>query len=149
MATFFMNWLYSDAGVNYLYNRLGFDLNAFTTHRVTIVQTVTSHFNGIYNGYGSISNYFDSLGPTWSALGMHCDILKIFYETTVLGSFSFIFGTLNICKRDYRILYFYLYIIAEIIVSQIIRLVNCWVILFLFILRITYEDYIINNTVKK
>ena len=148
ITTFIMNWLYSDAGVSYLFNHYGFDLNAFTTDRVNIVRVVTSHFNGVYNGFGSISNYFDSLGPYWAALGMHCDILKIFYETTIIGSFSFIYGTLNICKRDYRIMYVYLYFIVEIIISQFIQLVNCWVIFFIFVLRVTYEENINNLRVE-
>ena len=131
LSPFFILWIYSKSGNEFFLNNFGLDLNEFTMGRYNLIQMVEEHFQGKYNGLGTIPNYFDSLGGYYATLSsFHCDILRIYFECTIVGVFIFVMCLMNLAKRNWKIFYVLFYLFVELIVSHFLGRFIEWIIFY-------------------
>ena len=130
---FIVMYIYSPAGNALFYDLFKMDLNEFTTGRYGLVQQTLNHFNGNYNGLGTVANYFASLGGQMAKLGtFHCDILRIYLECSFVGVLVYVFAMMNIAKSNWRVFYMFMYLFVELIVSHFLGRFIEWTLFYLF-----------------
>lgn len=123
----------SDAGLEFFKNVMGIDLDEFTTGRVGVIRYTIKSI-GFFNGYGSSDNFLkNSINPTYQVLGsMHCDILRIYLETTMLGVIVYFKEMMEIAKKSWIIFGMLMYLFMELIFSHFINALGVWTMFFMF-----------------
>lgn len=127
-----LNWMVSSSGLSY-FRKKGIDLNEFTTGRVGIIQFVNKNIP-YYNGYGSSDHFLTTSGiTTYVKLGsMHCDLLKLYYEVTIVGVIIFTYCMIYIAKRKKIIFFMLIYLFMELISSHFLDVLSVWNMFFMF-----------------
>lgn len=127
-----LNWIVSDSGVRFFYNK-GIDINQFTTGRVNLVRFVNNNI-GEYNGYGSSDHFLENYTiEKYSKLGnMHCDMLKLYYEVTILGVIVYAYSMISFAKKNRIVFLMLLYIIMELFSSHFLDVLSVWNMFFMF-----------------
>lgn len=141
ITPFLLNWIISDSGISY-FGTKGIDLNKFTSGRVTLIQFVNSHI-GYYNGYGSSNNFLRTIG--FKAGSMHCDILRLYYEVTMVGLGIFAYEMIKISKRKKIIFIMLIYIFMELFSSHFLDALSVWNLFFMFAAFVYSKD---ENTIE-
>lgn len=133
ISPFIIKWIVSDAGMNFFQTKLDLNLNKFTSGRVGIINHITANI-GSFNGYGS-SDYFlttNKIADFRKIGSMHCDILKLYFETTLLGVFIYVYEMLEIAKKNWIIFLMLMYIFMELICSHFLDALGVWNMFFMF-----------------
>lgn len=132
IAPLLLNWAVSDPGVAYLRSK-NIDINDFSTGRVFIIRHVNKNIE-YYNGYGSSDHYLEtSNNELLSKIGnMHCDFLKLYYETTMLGVIIFTYCMTQIFSKKKVVFGIYLYALMEMLSSHFLDVLSVWNMLFMF-----------------
>ena len=141
-----LNWVVSDSGINYFNNR-GININTFTTGRINLVR-YAKHNMPYFNGYGSSDYFFKtSNNLVYARLGsMHCDLLKIYYEVTILGVIIFTCCLVYIARKKRIIYLMLLYLFIELICSHFLDSLSVWNMFFMFCAYLySNEDLISKN----
>ncbi|SET02247.1 hypothetical protein SAMN04487771_1003100 [[Clostridium] aminophilum] len=112
---------------------LGIDLDLFSSGRFSIINYVMNNIDQ-YNGYGSISAYLDQYpyGFFIRITQMHCDVLQIFLETTILGVAIYFYNLFRISRIDYTRYIIVLYFAIEMVFSHFVDVLAAWMILYMF-----------------
>lgn len=128
-----LQWLISDAGITFFANNFNIDLNLFTTGRIEII-TYTLDNMEYFNGYGSIDHFIKNCPNTYyNTLGsMHCDILELYLETTIVGVVFFFGNMLRIAKKNLVVFGLMMYIFMELIASHFMYSLSVWIMFFMF-----------------
>ena len=112
---------------------LGLDLNDFTMGRYNLVNFTLNHFNGQYNGFGCIHNFFLEQGGVYAQLtSFHCDMLRIYLECTLVGVVIYVFALMDIARKNWRIFYMLFFLFVEMIVSHFLGRFVEWTVFYLF-----------------
>lgn len=138
VSPFVLMWLYRYDVMRWLYSSFGIDLIKEMSGRPTIYHTAIDGMGGIYNGYGSISNYLSSYaathyGTVWNGV-LHNDTIGIYLETGILGIVSFAFGIVEFSKKDYWHFFMMLYLVFVAITSHILDYFSVWVTFYLAVM---------------
>lgn len=140
ISPFIMIIIYSKEFSNFLYSNFNINLNQITTGRYRLVNyIINSDFKA--SGLGSIELYLRSLtGET----NVHCDMIKMLFETTIIGVFLLVNNYFNIVKRNKILTFILIYIFITMCLSQCITGVMLWFLFFMtagYVLKNEKEDY--------
>lgn len=151
LAPVFMNWLYSDAGALWFKATFHLDLNDFSSSRYALTTMVRESFNGDFNGYGSIKNFFATKGQYWAHIAaMHCDLLELMWECTIIAVIVYVNNLLEFARIDYRIFFVIMYFMIELVLTHFMSGFPEWLLLYLFIYLIIKEKKnLVSNFVTK
>ena len=136
-----IEWLNSAKGQETIYELFQLNLNDFTTGRTGVMNYVVNNI-GHFNGYGS-SDYFMENSPneTYRLLGsMHCDILKIYLETTIVGVIVYFGKLIKIARKNWIVFLMLVYMIFELVFSHFIDVLSVWMLFFMFTAMIYAEN---------
>lgn len=146
VSPFVLMWLYRYDVMRWLYSSFGIDLIKEMSGRPTIYHTAIDGMGGIYNGYGSISNYLSSYaathyGTVWNGV-LHNDTIGIYLETGILGIVSFAFGIVEFSKKNYWHFFMMLYLVFVAITSHILDYFSVWVTFYLAVMcmNVSHEN---------
>lgn len=111
----------------------GIDLNSFSSERFTLIEYVMKNMK-FFNGYGSITDFMTNnpYGDYITVCYMHCDVLQLYWETTIIGVVLYFYNFLNIGKHDYMRFIIVLYFAFEMLTSHFIDVLAAWIILYMF-----------------
>ncbi len=140
LVPFIVLWLISDGGQSFFLNTFGMELDKFTTGRVDLIETVLNGMNGHYNGFGSISNFLNKNNSSIDLVSMHCDILMLYLECSIVSVFLYINSILRIGRKNYITLFMALYLILELVISQFLTNMGAWTIFFMFVYYMAVTD---------
>lgn len=133
VSPIFILFIYSKQGEMFFEAILGLDLNDFTMGRYNLVNFTLNHFNGQYNGFGCIHNFFLEQGGVYAQLtSFHCDMLRIYLECTLVGVVIYVFALMDIAKKNWRIFYMLFFLFVEMIVSHFLGRFVEWTLFYLF-----------------
>ncbi len=136
-----LSWLYSPAGEAWFESVFHMDLNQFVTSRYALAKMAQQDLNGVYNGFGTVKNYFANKGPYWATIyAIHCDFLELYWECSIIGVIIYVHNELELAKIDYRVLYMVLYIMVELAVGFMMSNYVVWIICYLFMMEIRREQ---------
>lgn len=137
---FVLDWMVSNAGINFFYE-IGFDIRKFTTGRVDIIRFVQDRIGG-FNGYGTSDYFMTHCGiPVYEKLGsMHCDLLKMYYEVTIIGVGVYAHCMIEIAKRKRIVFLMLLYLFMELISSHFLDALSVWNMFFIFAAYLYADD---------
>ena len=132
LSPYILLWLYTGNGSQWFGNVFGVSLDSFTTSRMTLIKNTMLLLDGHYNGYGTIRNFFYNYSEWYRHLStMHCDMLSLYLECTIVGVIVYICNLLQIAKKNAIIFYGFGYAFVELLVSHFIESVSAWTLLFL------------------
>lgn len=136
VSPFIMMFIYSNEFNEFVYNTFNLNLNQFTTGRYRLVNYVTGG-NLVNNGLGTIEIFLKNLtGET----NIHCDVIKIFFETTIIGSFLLSNCYFNVVKENKMLTFVLVYLFMILCLSHCLTSVIVWL---LFFLNVGYYKSII------
>ena len=138
---FLIDLAISDAGLAFFNENFGIDLDDFTTGRVGVIRYTIKNI-GFFNGYGSSDNFLrNSINPTYRLLGsMHCDVLRIYLETTMIGVFVYFKELIEIAKKSWLIFGMLMYLFMELLFSHFIDVLGVWTMFFMFTAMVYAEQ---------
>jgi len=139
---FFINWVVSDAGILFFRKRFDLNLNEFTTGRIGVIKYTIANI-GHFNGYGSSDHFLTtSRLEVYRKLGsMHCDILKLYLETTIVGVVVYIYEMVEIAKKNWLIFIMLMYIFIELIASHFLDCIGLFNMFFMFAAMVYAEKH--------
>ena len=120
----------------------GLDLDLLTTGRFSIVSYVLDNMKE-FNGFGSISAFMKEhpWGQYITVTQMHCDVLQLYFETTILGVIVYFNNLFNMGKKDYIRFFLILYFAFEMLPSHFIDVLYVWMLLYMFMaMQDTQQD---------
>ncbi len=120
--------------VQVISNSLGLDIDKFASGRFSLIQYAVDGMQGSYNGYGSISAYLEKhpYGEYIQITDVHCDVLRMLFETTIIGVSSFFIYFFKLAKKNYLVLIIVCYFSLEMVVSHFVDVLAVWLILYMF-----------------
>ncbi len=131
--------LYSDTGEQWFYQTFNIDLNDFTSHRYSMTVEVMDYFDGNYNGYGTIRNYYETKSSYYAKLhSIHCDWLVIYLECTIIGVAVFANNIIDVVKKNWFIFIMGMYMFVELMISNFLTIHKDWTTLYLFAFIASY-----------
>lgn len=132
LIPFVMMWLYSDSGQSIMLHSFGININELTSNRASIVNYAIE--NCRVNGLGSITAFFQqNAAIEYAQVGnMHCDVIRLLLEVTIIGYVVYLVGLLKIFKKTRLLFLLLLYIMVEMIVSHMADSLNIWIMMYLF-----------------
>ncbi len=135
-------WFYSPAGYDFFMINFEFDIIEFTTKRYNLVVEVMEEFDGVYNGYGTVRDYYANKNAYYAGLvSMHCDYLSLYLECTIVGIVIYATNIVNIIKKDWRVFYMGAYLLLQLMISIFIEGVQEWMLLYFFAFIVSYDKH--------
>lgn len=128
-SAYFMQWLAVEDGAAVIMNSMGIDIEKFMTGRLDLIRA--AYFNiSDFNGLGTIINYFEN--SIYRDLGnMHCDVLRVLWETTIIGLSMFaVIMTKNFYK-NWAMLTCWIYMAFITITSHSFHSFTTWMIFYM------------------
>jgi hypothetical protein len=112
---------------------LGIDIDAFSSGRLSLIHYVFSNIS-TFNGYGTILSFMEKypLGTYIQVSSMHCDLLQIYLETTIVGTIIFTNNLFEVAKKNYKPFLIMVYIFVEMFLSHFIDVLAVWLIFYMF-----------------
>lgn len=133
--------LCSDAFANWFYHTFKIDFNDFTMTRFYLINLIIdSHITNY--GLGTTTDYLTRLtGAAKAAGNLHNDIFRIYYETTIVGSFVFTYSYFKMSEKSWFTFLTMLYIFAELFGAHFIGpgSTSFWMIAYLLIFTISVD----------
>ena len=141
MSPFIYFTLMSDALNIYFVSQFGITVNQFMTGRLTLVKTVLNQPK-ILNGYDSTTDFFMHNGfLSWN---MHCDVMKLYLETTIVSLIVVVNNFFEIVKKDFRLYLMMVYAFIVLVTSHFLDYISGWIIIYM-IVAVVYFDKIQQN----
>lgn len=120
---------------------LGFELDFFASGRISLVRYVLTRMDR-YDGFGAISAFM-AKNP-WGAYAriqqMHCDMLQIYLETTIIGLAAYVNSLFNLVRKNLIVYFLVLYFALEMFTSHFIDFLAAWVLLYMVIIVLNYTN---------
>ena len=118
----------------------GIDLNYFTTGRINLIKYVLYNMEA-FDGFGAVSAFMvkKPWGTYHKIISMHCDVLQIFLETTILGLGFYINSVFNLVRKNMIVYILVLYFAIEMTVSHFIDFLAAWMLLYMVIIILNYS----------
>ncbi len=92
------SFLYTDEFASFFYQTFGIDFNMFSMSRYSITRAVIRG-NVTNYGLGTITNWLENRGVALE-LNLHNDLLRIYMETTIIGSVALTYGYFKISRKN-------------------------------------------------
>lgn len=129
---FIMKWLYSDQGVQWMYDQFAMDLRKFTSGRSSIVNYALLYCQP--NGLGSITDFFvtNESEVYRRVANMHCDVIRLKEEVTMLGYMVYSYVLIRVFRQSRLLMSMLLYLVLEMTISHMIGNLNIWIMLYIF-----------------
>lgn len=128
-SAYLMQWLAVGGGAEIITSRTGFDIESFMTGRLELIRATynnVSHFNGL----GTIINYFEN--SLYKDLGnMHCDVLRLLWETTIIGVSTFAIVMSKNFYKNWATLFSWGYLAMVTITSHVLHAFTTWIIFYM------------------
>lgn len=133
VAPFFTYYMCTDTFASWFNQRFGVDFNLFTMTRFFIINTVIDA-DLINYGLGTVTNYLENRGVE-GQLNMHNDILRIYMETTIVGSFVFARQYFHTFKNNMFSFLIIFYAFVELFVAHYLGpgTISFWLIAYLLV----------------
>ena len=133
--------IYTDSFAAWFYSTFEIDFNLFTMTRMDIVSSVLNNNSFINYGLGSITNFLIERGVD-GQMNMHSDILRIYIECSIIGSFFMTKNLLNICKRNYYSILIMIFIMVQMAFNPTLGAgsISMWILIYLVIFNINNEQ---------
>jgi hypothetical protein len=141
VAPLFILYMLSDSGQSEFYNLFGITLDEFTSGRVQIINMVLDNIK-TFNGFGTTIAFFQNSASPWlnQLGGMHCDLLRLYLEVTLVGEVIFINLYFNAAKKSFIVYFMMLYLFLELLTSHMLQNLSVWVIFFMFAATISEKS---------
>lgn len=128
--------LLNDSVDAFFVTRFGIGINKFTTGRIQLVRIFAEN-RDLLNGFDSSTAYLMKNG--YASTNMHCDVVKIFLETTILSLIVLVNNFFEIVKKDTRLYLLMLYAFAVMTTSHFLDYISGWIILHMIVAVVLYE----------
>lgn len=130
---FIMQWVYSNAGVQWFDSVLSINLNKETSGRVNIVNYALNYCTP--NGLGSITHFYETNAVEIyrRVANMHCDVIRLEKEVTIIGYTIYSYMLIKVFNRSRLTIIMLLYLVAEMTLSHMADNLNIWVIAYIFV----------------
>lgn len=138
IAPLILIYLVSDDGQALFYQIFNMDLNVFTTGRVYYINLVKDNLPYI-NGYGATNNYLANLYKDQYVQDIHCDLLRLTWECSIVSVILYTNNMFEIIKKHYVLYFMMMYCFVEMFVSHFIEGMSIWLIFYLFIYMVNYD----------
>ena len=145
-----MNIICSDSFATFFHSMTGIDFNLFVKGRFLAMSVAFNDYQ-IAGGLGSVRvflseyfrNYFNTNIRTYD---LHCDIVRIYLECTILGLFSHVFAYVKSAKSP-ATLFLIFYILLECCVNHMFGGGRSlyWIVAYLIIYSFNNPEFIENN----
>lgn len=124
-----------------LSDTIGIDIDLFASGRLSIIRYVMNNLE-TYNGFGTISAFLQQQpwGTYISVSQMHCDLLQIFLETSLIGVVVYIWNLFEIGKYDLVRCFLVLYFAFELLTSHFMDVLAVWLLLYMFCASLDCEE---------
>ncbi len=141
LLPFFTYAMCTDAFANWFYKTFKYDFNQFTMIRFYLINLlIDSHITNY--GLGTTTDFLNKLtGAAKAAGNLHNDIFRIYYETTIIGSFVFTYGYFKMSEKSWFTFLTMLYIFAELFGAHFIGpgTTSFWMIAYLLIFTVSID----------
>ncbi len=129
LSPFVILFLYKDQTTEFLINTIGFDLNSFMSGRKTIYKLLINNIP-YFNGFGSVNTWllqfsYNFFGTTWNGI-LHNDVLRVYFELTIIGFLIFFNSFINIFKDNFWTILMGGYVLFVMITSHLLDYYPMW-----------------------
>ena len=137
IAPYFMKWCAIDGGTKVVFDMTGIDIEHEATGRFELIRYTYQNIQ-YFNGLGSIINFFEN--SIYSRLGnMHCDVLRLYWETTIIGVIAFAFTMTKFSSKHKILSLIWIYIVIELITSHFLHLFSFMITFYMFAAIVTSD----------
>ena len=135
IAPFVVYYMCDDTFASWFYRETGVDFNDFTMSRLEIINAVIDAHLTNY-GLGTTSNFLASRGRT-GQFNMHNDILRIYMETTIIGTITFTYSYFKITRHNIYEFIIMLFIFFELFVAHFLAsgTITLWILTFMILMQ--------------
>lgn len=106
----------TDSFSNWFYTRYGIDFNMFTMTRFYIINTVVDANLTSY-GLGTVTHFLEQRSVS-GQLNMHNDILMVYMDCSIVGSYLFTKNFFYMCRNNYYSFWLMLFIFGQMFVTH-------------------------------
>lgn len=140
IAPFVVYYMCDDTFVSWFYRKTGVDFNYFTMSRLEIINAVIDAHLTNY-GLGTTSYFLESRGRT-GQFNMHNDILRIYMETTIIGTITFTYSYFKITKHNIYEFIIMLFIFFELFVAHFLAsgTITLWILTFMILMQMNIDE---------
>ena len=132
-------FLVSDNGSAWFLQTFGIDLNLFATGRVYYINLVHDRMQ-YFAGYGSTHEFLANIFRDEYVTDIHCDLLRITWECTVVSLVLYVNNMLSLVKNNYILFIMMLYCLLESVVSHFMEGMTTWLLIYLFIFLVNQNS---------
>lgn len=123
-------FLMSDTTNAFFVQHFHMSLNQFMTGRLTLAQIMVNRPE-ILNGYDSTTYYLMHNG--FVSTNMHCDVLKVYLETSIVCLVVLVNNLFEIVKKDIRLFIIMLYTCIVLVSSHFLDYISGWIIIYMIV----------------
>ena len=135
-SPFFYLFLMSDSVDHYFIQHFNISLNQFMTGRLSLAKIIISRPE-ILNGYDSTTYYLMHNG--FVSTNMHCDVLKMYLEVSIVSLIVLINNIFEIVKKDFRLYLIMMYTGIVLISSHFLDYISGWIIIYMIVACVYYD----------
>lgn len=136
----------NDSFAQWFYTKTSMNLNDFTMGRLYTINIISDyHYTNL--GLGTISDLLQKLrlSNPWLADDLHCDLMRIFLEGTVVSLFLLVYNYFKITKKNVYNYLLMLFIFITMFSSHILTSFFFWILALLFIFENNNKEDTINE----
>ena len=140
IAPFAMYYMCTEEFAKWFFLTFHYDWNTFTMTRFEIINTVIDAKLTNY-GLGTVTDFLEARNYSGQT-NMHNDILRIYMETTIIGSFAFTRNYFKVSSRNWYSYFMMLFIFVELFVAHFIGpgSVSFWIVAYLAIFSFNLQS---------
>lgn len=133
--------MYTNSFAFWFYSKFGIDFNLFTMTRMDIVSAVLNSNEFINYGLGSVTNFLVLRGEN-GQMNMHSDILRIYIECSIIGSFALTKKLIDICQKNYYSFLIMIFIMIQMAFNPTLGAgsISLWILIYLSIFNINNKQ---------
>lgn len=145
VAPFAMYYMCTDEFSKWFFKTFNYDWNIFTMTRFEIINTVIDA-NLTNYGLGTVTDFLEIRNYDGQT-NMHNDILRIYMETTIIGSFVFTRNYFKMCSGNWYSYFIMFFIFVELFVAHFIGpgTVSFWIVAYLAIFSFNSQSNMSNE----
>lgn len=137
LSPFIILALYSEQSQQMFKELFNFDLNLFMNGRIYIHELLVNNIP-YYNGYGSVNSFlekfvYENYSTVWNAI-LHNDLLRIYYETTIIGVIVLVYSLVELSKKNYWHFFMICYLLFVAITSHIFNYFSVWITFYMVVM---------------
>lgn len=129
----------TDSFSAWFYTQYGIDFNKFTMTRFYIINTVIDANLTSY-GLGTVTNFLEQRGAS-GQLNMHNDILMIYMDCSIVGSYVFTKNFFYMCRSNYCSFWLMLFVFGQMFVTHCLGAgtVTVWLLIYTLVFYFNRE----------